>query len=149
MTLPKKGTRRVRFGETHYDWRIRKKPTYSQLVGATPMLLAIQASEDVPRCVLVVNLRVSRPDNLIYSHQTAITPGQVRDMIRRAIAAGWRPLVAGPQFHFEYSVPMDTPGTLFPEPKPKKTAPPPRGKRTVIRKRNKPVSRRSRIQASP
>ncbi|WP_216618733.1 hypothetical protein [Corallococcus carmarthensis] len=143
MSIPKKGSRRVRFGETDYDWRIRKKPTYSQGVADTPMLLAIQASADVPRRVLVVDLRVSRPDNWLSPHQTGVTPAMVRDIIRRALAAGWIPLGAGSPFRFEYGVPRDTVGTLFPEPKPKKTAPPLAKKRTVMRKLNKPVRRQA------
>lgn len=146
MTIPKRGTRRVRFGETYYDWRIRKKPTDSQLVGDTPMLLAIQASEDVPRCVLVVKV-CTRPDNLRFPHQTAVVPGQVRDMIRLALAAGWKPLVAGPQFHFEYGIVKWSVGCIFPEYKPKELPTQRIRKTRVMRKLNKPLSRDSRRPA--
>ncbi|WP_404368781.1 hypothetical protein ACIHQR_05015 [Corallococcus coralloides] len=148
MTLPKKGTRRVLFGETHYDWRIRKTPTYAQGVNDSPMLLAVQASEEVPRSVLVVDLGISRPDNWMAPHQTGVTPGIVRDVIRRALAAGWSPLGAGPPFHFRYAVEKETIGILFPEPKPKQTAPQRLRKTRVMRKLNKPVSRDSRRPAS-
>ncbi|MFP2899814.1 hypothetical protein [Corallococcus sp. 4LFB] len=113
MSIPKKGSRRVRFGETDYDWRIRKKPTYSQAVADSPMLLAIQASEEGPRRVLVVNLRISRPDNWIAPHGTGVTPAMVRDIIRRALAAGWSPLGAGPPFRFEYGVVRETIGRVL------------------------------------
>lgn len=148
MSIPRKGTRRVRFGETDYDWRIRKTPTYSQGVADSPMLLAVQASEEVPRRVLVVDLGVSRPDNWIAPHQTGVTPGMVRDIIRRALAAGWSPLGAGPPFRFDYRVVKETMGTIFPEPRPRKTEPQRVRKTRVMRKLNKPVSRDSRRPAS-
>ncbi|WXH27427.1 hypothetical protein WA016_01350 [Myxococcus stipitatus] len=113
MTIPKKGSRKISVGESEYEWRIRKKPTYMQAVSQTPMRIAVQASTQGPRKVLLVDLSVSRPDNWIARHGTGITPATVRDIIERALAAGWVPCSTGPAFIFRYAVVQDTVGTVF------------------------------------
>lgn len=74
-----------------------------------PMRLAIQACAQGPRSVLIVDLKVSRPDNWIHPHQTSVTPAVVRDIVERALAAGWVPGQAGPPFAFEYGLIRDRP----------------------------------------
>ncbi len=106
MTIPKKGSRRVRVGECEYAWRIRKKPTYTQAAFQTPMSLAVQRCAPDAGGVLVVNLVVSRPDNWISPHQTSVTPAVVRDIVARAIAAGWDAASTEP-FVFEYGLIRD------------------------------------------
>ncbi len=93
MTIPAKGSRRLRIDDAVYTWRIRKKPTYTQGAFATPMHLAVQRSEPAAPGILVVNLGVSRPDNWIVPHQTAVTPSVVREAVERALRAGWLPSV--------------------------------------------------------
>ncbi|MBN8231084.1 hypothetical protein JYK02_26540 [Corallococcus macrosporus] len=115
MSLPRKGSRRVEVDGTEYLWHIRRKPTHFQADFAGPMNLAVQALSEGPRRVLVVRLGISRPDNWIVPHQTGITTAMVREMIRRALRAGWKPLGAGPPFLFKYPVVKDTIGTIFPE----------------------------------
>lgn len=107
MTLPRKGSRRVRVGDTEYAWHIREKPTSSQATRQTPMRLAVQACTTGPHSVLVVDLKVSRPDNSISPHQTAVTPAVVRDIVAQALVAGWVPLRAGPPFEFNYPLIQD------------------------------------------
>lgn len=85
---------------------------YTQAAFRTPMRVAVQACTTGPRSVLLVTLSVSRPDNWIRPHGTSITPARVRDMVERALAAGWEPLRAGPPFAIEYGVIMDSPSTL-------------------------------------
>jgi hypothetical protein len=107
MAIPKKGSRSVEVGGTSYDWRIRKKPTYSQAAFQSAMSLAVQLSREGAHSVLVVNLQVSRPDNWIRPHQTAVKPAMVRDMIRRALTAGWAPNRAGKPFVVDYPLIVD------------------------------------------
>ena len=57
--------------------------------------------------MLVVNLGISRPDNWIAPHQSAVKPAMVRDMIGKALAAGWKPTGAGKPFEFDYPLIMD------------------------------------------
>jgi hypothetical protein len=68
------------------------------------MLLAIQASAEGPRRVLVVDLGVSRPDNWMAPHATRITPAIVREIIEKALASGWEPRSGGAPLRFDYSV---------------------------------------------
>ena len=109
MSIPKKGSRRVRVGDVEYAWLIRKAPTDAQATRRTPMRLAVEPCTEGPHRVLVVDLRVSRPDNEIDSHQTAVKPAMVRDMVRRALAAGWVPEGAGPPFALDYPLIRDRP----------------------------------------
>jgi hypothetical protein len=107
MTIPKKGRRSVRVGDTDYAWRIRKNPTYSQGAFQSSMTLAIQPCADNVRSVLVVNLKISRPDNWVSAHQTAVKPSMIRDMIARSLAGGWQPFSGTGPFLYEYPVIMD------------------------------------------
>ena len=109
MSLPKKGSRTIEVEGSTYLWRIRKKPTYSQLLGWSPMLVGIQRVEPHAVSVLVVNCAVSRPDNVLSPHQTGIAPAMVRDMIGKALKAGWRPETST-SFAHVYPVVMDSIG---------------------------------------
>lgn len=101
MSLPKRGSRRVEVDGRAYRWLIRKAPTYSQGVYMEPMTVAVQAEDG--RGVLHVDLAVSRPDNWIDPHQTAVTPHVVRLIVRAAQDAGWRPEADGT---FEFRFPL-------------------------------------------
>ena len=94
-----------------YAWRIRKKPTYAQGAFLSAMRLAVQHRSEAngPRSVLVVSLRVSRPDNWMAPHQTAVTPAVIRDIVVRALAAGWAPESGGPPFPFDHPLISDDP----------------------------------------
>jgi hypothetical protein len=89
VSLPRKGSRRIEVAGREFIWLIRKKPTYAQGVAAGPMTVAVQSAEG--RSVLTVDLKVSRPDNWISSHQTQVTPEMVREMVRAAMKGGWVP----------------------------------------------------------
>lgn len=116
MTAPRRGQRPLVVDGVAYEWRIRKRPTYTQAVHSTPMVIAIQARAEGPRQVLVVNLIVSRPDNWIATHQTGITPAMVCDIVRRALDAGWSPLGGGPAFRLDHGVVQDSVGFRLPSP---------------------------------
>ena len=92
MTLTRKGSRRVRVGDTEFLWRIRPRPTYRQAVEKGAMTVAIQAIGEGPRSVLVVDLCVTRPDNLLAPHETQLRPDRVRRIILAALADGWDPM---------------------------------------------------------
>ncbi len=105
MSLPRKGTRRLPFDGQVYEWRIRHKATYSQGLAQSNMTLAIQADTDKnSRSLLLVDLGVSRPDNWIVPHQTAVTPDIVVDIIYKALQKGWLPLQKGSPFLFKYQL---------------------------------------------
>lgn len=112
MTIPGKGRRRVRVDDQEYVWLIRKRPTYGQGAFQTPMRVAIQSCTPGASCVLLVDLRVSRPDNWISPHQTGLTPAVVKDIIGRALTAGWLPTAEESPFRFEYGLIRDAIGHL-------------------------------------
>lgn len=107
MTIPERGRRLVRVEATDYAWLIRKKPTYVQGAFQSPMTLAIQPCDAEARSVLVVNLRIRRPDNWIGPHQTSVTPAMVREMIVGALASCWQPFNTTAPFFFEYPLIKD------------------------------------------
>ena len=102
MTLPRKGRRLVRVGEADFAWRIRKRPTYVQGAFQAPMTIAVQAVGADGGCVLLVDVRISRPDNWIGPHQTPVTPALVRAMVASALASGWQPCAPGGAFRHAY-----------------------------------------------
>jgi hypothetical protein len=107
MAIPRKGSRTVRVGDAVYRWRIRKTPTYIQGAFESSMTLAVELCTEGASSVLVVNLKVSRPDNWIAPHQTAVKPAMVTDMIGKALAAGWKPASPGKPFELDYPLIMD------------------------------------------
>lgn len=107
MAIPRTGSRKVRVDGTEYRWLIRKSPTYSQAAFGSSMSLAIELGTAGPHKVLMVDLVVSRPDNWIHPHQTAVKPAMVREMIRKALAAGWVPAGPGGPFELTYPLIMD------------------------------------------
>lgn len=107
MALARKGLRRVTVDDVKYEWAIRKKPTYVQGAFKAPMTIAIQRAGADDGCVLLVNARISRPDNWSAPHQTSVTPVMVRSMISGALADGWLPLQSGSAFRFDFALNMD------------------------------------------
>jgi hypothetical protein len=71
------------------------------------MTVAIERIADSPGTVLLVNLRVSRPDNWLAPHQTALTPAVVRTIIDGALRAGWSPAAAGRAYTYQYGLIQD------------------------------------------
>lgn len=104
MSLPRKGSRAVSHDQHRYRWHVRRKPTYAQGAFSTPMTVAIERIGDEPGTVLLVNLRVSRPDNWLDPHQTALTPAVVRKIIASALEAGWNPDAQGGAFEYEHGL---------------------------------------------
>ena len=104
MSIRRKGARRVTVDDREYLWTIRKKPTYAQAALECPMTIAVQACGEAARGVLVVNARISRPDNWIRPHRTPVTPAMVRQMVRSALESGWEPSGATGSFVHDHGV---------------------------------------------
>ena len=102
MTIVKKGSRRIRVGSREYRWTVRKKPTYQEAAFQSPMRLVIERVAAGSRCVLRVELGISRPDNWVRPHKTSLTPSTVADIIRQALKAGWDPSGVTRTFELEY-----------------------------------------------
>jgi hypothetical protein len=73
------------------------------------MTVAIERVGVGPSRTLLVYLGVSRPDNWIDPHQTALTPALVRSIITGALSEGWDPDGRGHAFEYEYALVKDKP----------------------------------------
>lgn len=101
MTLPSKGTRRITVDAVRYRWAVRRKPTYSQGIGLSPLTVAVEHDEP-SGSVLVVRFSQAHPGNWLGSPSEGVTPGDVAFAIREARGRGWQPETpAGPfRLHF-------------------------------------------------
>jgi hypothetical protein len=87
MTLPRKGSRHITVDGTDYRWMIRRKPTYSQGLGAT-MTFAVGLA-DRNGTTLVVDTGRPRPDNWLHLATEPVRPAEVAAAVRAAVAAGF------------------------------------------------------------
>ncbi|MEV4567014.1 hypothetical protein AB0K12_24875 [Nonomuraea sp. NPDC049419] len=102
MAMPKKGSRRITVGGGSYRWRVRRKPSYSQGNGWTPLTFAVERAEE-PGNVLVVSLPCARPDNWLGHRTIPVTPALVAACVRRALERGWDPGRSGSAVTLEVS----------------------------------------------
>src|SRR5689334_10214455 len=96
MAIRKVGRRRVVVDGVAYLWRVRRRPPYCQGNAWGPLSVSVQLYER-PGDVLVVDLDRPRPDNWLGRPSSALRPSEIAGLVRRALATGWRPEVAGPQ----------------------------------------------------
>ena len=96
MAMPRNGTRLIDVDGTVYRWVVRRKPTFSQLLGA-PLTFAVEAA-DAPGQVLSVVTGSPRPDNLLKAPGRPVTPQTVERAVRLALADGWEPHREGGSF---------------------------------------------------
>jgi hypothetical protein len=71
------------------------------------MTVAIERVADAPGTVLLVSLSVSRPDNWVNPHQTALKPSTIRAIIAEALCAGWRPESPGSAYPWTHALIFD------------------------------------------
>lgn len=102
MALARKGSRRIVVDGTVYRWRIRHKPSYSQGLTWEPLTYAVE-QVDTAGTVLVVKTSQPHPSNWIGAPAVAVTPADVADGIRTALARGWSPGSPGKPFVVEES----------------------------------------------
>ncbi|MFF1607013.1 hypothetical protein ACFVYA_04465 [Amycolatopsis sp. NPDC058278] len=98
MTLPRRGSRRITVDGTDYRWAVRRKPTYSQGIGAT-MTFAVELAER-PGATLVVDTGRPRPDNWLRLATEPVRPPEVAEAVRAALTRG-----------FDFTVPPAPPST--------------------------------------
>ena len=94
MALARRDSRRIVVGGRVYRWKVRRRPTYSQANGWTPLIFAVEPA-DRPASRLVVQLPGARPDNWLGLPGAVVTPGLVARCIADARAAGWDPSRGG------------------------------------------------------
>ncbi|MBV1849348.1 hypothetical protein [Catellatospora tritici] len=96
MALTQRGSRPIVVDGIEYRWLVRRRPTYSQGIGA-PLTFVVELP-DAHGAVLVVRTDAARPDNWIGSPSAVIRPAQVAACVRAALRGGWRPTQPGPAF---------------------------------------------------
>lgn len=95
MAFAVKGSRLITVDGTVYRWRLRRRATYNQLRGDTPLTLAVELA-DSSGCVLTVAVHdVNHPASLFASSSLIVRPALVAAVIRIALGRGWQPAVPG------------------------------------------------------
>lgn len=97
MSIPKKGSRLIRVDGTTYRWRVRKRPTYSQGVGDTPLTFAVEKAE-LAGTTLHVTMPQDHPSNWMGGVAEPVLPSTVSVLIRHALDRGWQPESPGSPF---------------------------------------------------
>ncbi|MFF0123748.1 hypothetical protein ACFYP7_31205 [Micromonospora arida] len=97
MTLAIKGSRRIAVDGVTYRWSVRRRPTYCQANGWSPLTFVVELAGQ-PGAVLVAALPCAHPGNWIGLPSQPVLPGTVAVGVRRALAAGWQPSRPGPAF---------------------------------------------------
>ncbi|ROO88196.1 hypothetical protein EDD29_5858 [Actinocorallia herbida] len=95
MAMAKKGSRLIEVGGTGFRWKVRRRPTYCQAMGWTPLTFVVERAEE-PRSRLVVTLPRAHPGNWLEPPTAAVTPSMVIAAVAEGIERGWRPCEGGP-----------------------------------------------------
>jgi hypothetical protein len=103
MTLSRKGSRRITVDGVVYRWRLRGKPTYSQGMGWSPCIYAVDRPERGGTTLLITTDRLHPSIAWIKSEIRPVLPAEVANTIRIALARGWEPATNGPPFHLDLS----------------------------------------------
>lgn len=95
MTMPKKGTRKIVVDSEEYRWKLafNHEESFEKHIRAAIELADSQGSTLV---VYLIGLNVNYVD---YDRDDPITPKDIEDFIRKALAAGWQPREKGPTFY--------------------------------------------------
>src|SRR5688572_10635450 len=97
MSIPRKGSRLIVVDDVRYRWRVRQRATYTQAVLGHTLTVAVEIADDA-RCTLVADLSRAHPANWFGDPSAPVTPAEVAELIRKAIAGGWEPTSPGGAF---------------------------------------------------
>jgi hypothetical protein len=98
MTLASRGSRRITVDGVDFRWKVRRKPTYCQANGWSPLTFVVELVEQ-RGALLVVSLPVAHPGNRLGLPSRPVLPATVSAAVRRALAAGWQPSQPGAAFN--------------------------------------------------
>ncbi|MEV0728131.1 hypothetical protein [Polymorphospora sp. NPDC050346] len=104
MTLAIKGSRRITVDGVAFRWSVRRRPTYSQGSGWSPLTFVVEQAEQ-PGALLVAALPCAHPGNWFGLPSQPVLPGTVAAGVRQALTAGWQPSRPGPAFKLDLSDP--------------------------------------------
>ncbi|MEU4220947.1 hypothetical protein [Actinoplanes sp. NPDC026623] len=97
MTLTSKGSRRIVVDGLAFRWLVRRRPTYCQALGWSPLTFVVELLDE-PGALLVVALPYAHPGNWLGLPSTSVLPATVAAGIHQALATGWQPGRPGPAF---------------------------------------------------
>lgn len=97
MALARKGSRRIAVDGLEFRWLVRRKPTYCQARGWSPLTFIAELA-DKSGARLVVALPYAHPRNWLNLPSASVRPATVAAAIRQALSAGWQPHRPGPAF---------------------------------------------------
>ena len=97
MTLASKGSRRIVVDALVFRWLVRRRPTYCQANGWTPLTFVAEL-HDESGAPLMVALPYAHPGNWLGLPSAPVRPATVAASIHKALAAGWRPHRLRPAF---------------------------------------------------
>jgi hypothetical protein len=100
VALVRKGSRQIVVDGVTYRWRIRRKPSYSQGNGWTPLTFAVEDAT-APGTTLVVRTGNVHPQNWLCLPTKPVRPADVMHAIRTARSQGWTPAASGSPFLLE------------------------------------------------
>jgi hypothetical protein len=100
VALARKGSRQIVVDGVTYRWRIRRKPSYSQGNGWTPLTFAVEDAT-APGTTLVVRTGHAHPRNWLGLPAKPVLPADVMHAIRTARSQGWTPAASGSPFLLE------------------------------------------------
>ncbi|GAB7037103.1 MULTISPECIES: hypothetical protein [Catenuloplanes] len=94
MTLATKGSRHIVIEGAPYRWRVRRRPTYVQGMGWSPLTVAVEAA-DISGSLLLVKLPYAHPGNWMNLPGGPVTPAIVKAGVLLGLADGWKPRQPG------------------------------------------------------
>ena len=97
MALGGRGSRRIAVDGLVFRWLVRRRPTYCQALGWSPLTF-VAGLADSPGARLVVTLPSAHPGNRLGLPCAPVRPAIVAAGIRQALSAGWQPHRTGPAF---------------------------------------------------
>jgi len=102
MALNRKGSRLITVDGIEYRWRIRRKPSYTQALGWTPMTYAVEAANGSQSgTTLIVTSSQAHASNWVGHEAEPIRPAHVAASIREALEQGWNPTRTGSPFRLD------------------------------------------------
>jgi hypothetical protein len=98
MALAVKGSRLITVDGTVYRWRLRRKPTYSQVYFDTPLTFAVELADSSGSVLAVAMPDVSNPGSQFARSSLIVRPALVAAVIQTALDRGWQPASPGAPF---------------------------------------------------
>jgi len=97
MALPRRGSRRIAVDGLVFRWLVRRRPTYCQALGWSPLTFVAELADE-PGAQLVVALPYAHPGNRLGLPSASVRPATAAAALRQALSAGWQPRRPGAAF---------------------------------------------------